>query len=522
MLSVRRLSEAPEINAPQQVVAPSSANRSPSRWRPATSDQDPLTWNVDGLPIGAELEIASQYGQGTLTWTPTADDIGNHEIELIVSDSGLPPRDAGYIEPADPVPNVSRHRLRIIVRAENAAARTFGLQVDGETIADSGDVLRFDARERTPLAIQLLRRGCRRRGYHRTAGARPAARHAGDCGGQPPVAVLDARPFCGTGQQHRDHAPGLWRFSVGGSDGMAKLQPYGPGHGGQCQPGAASCRCRSKLVNEGETLHFTVRASDADHDAVQFALLHDEKHAIGVEFNAASGSFEWTPDQDTVDNGNADSRPYTFTFSASDGLAVATQQVQVRVFDLNRRPQISVGNHAVAVGDTLSLPVVFDGSVSNGIAVFDPDGPIQSQALALSFANLPTGATYDSHTQRLTWTPGPGQIGDTLVTAQVYDGRPGANASSTHSFVLRAVVDLAAQPPQILISTTPSLPVNPGQLLMVSVRAEALGGIAQLAVELRSNENEALAERRARRRRTPAIDATHSRSDRPAGDRHRS
>jgi hypothetical protein len=365
-----------------------------------------------------------------------------------------------------------------------------GLQVDGERIADNGGTLRVDAREGTPLAIDFFGDDADADFIDWQMLDLPPGMQAIAVDNHLSLSWTPDR-FAAQGGNTATIAPGLWRFSVGGSDGMATFSRTLEVAVANVNQAPRLLPLPLQLVNEGETLHFTVRAADADHDAVQLALLHDDSTPPGVAFNPASGSFEWTPDQDTVDNGNADSRPYTFTFRASDGLAVATQQVQVRVFDRNRRPQINVGNHAVAVGDTLSLPVVFDGSASNGISVFDPDGPIQSQALTLSFANLPTGATYDSHTQRLTWTPGPGQIGDTLVTAQVYDGRPGANASSTHSFVLRAVADLAAQPPQILISTTPSLPVNPGQLLLVSVRAEAWSGMAQLAVELRSNESEA-------------------------------
>ncbi|MER2625129.1 MAG: putative Ig domain-containing protein, partial [Accumulibacter sp.] len=489
VLSVQSFSEAPQINAPRQVVA---VVGQPLAVAVAASDldQDPLTWFVDGLPLGAELRLASQYGQATLAWTPTADDVGNHEIELIVSDSGLPPRDAGYIEPADPVPNVSRHRLRIVVRAENAAPELVGLQVDGERIADNGGTLRVDAREGTPLAIDFFGDDADADFIDWQMLDLPPGMQAIAVDNHLSLSWTPDR-FAAQGSNTATIAPGLWRFSVGGSDGMATFSRTLEVAVANVNQAPRLLPLPLQLVNEGETLNFTVRAADADHDAVQLALLHDDSTPPGVAFNPASGSFEWTPDQDTVDNGNADSRPYTFSFSASDGLAVATQQVQVRVFDRNRRPQINVGNHAVAVGDTLSLPVVFDGSASNGISVFDTDGTIQSQALTLGFANLPTGAIYDSHTQRLTWTPGPGQIGDTLVTAQVYDGRPGANASSTHSFVLRAVPDLAAQPPQILISATPSLPVNPGQLLLVSVRADAWSGIARLAVEVRSNADEA-------------------------------
>jgi hypothetical protein len=79
----------------------------------------------------------------------------------------------------------------------------------------------------------------------------------------------------------------------------------------------------------------------------------------------------WHPD---AANGGDDSRPYRFTFRASDGRAVTAQIVEVRVFDVNRSPRVRVGNHAVVVGDTASIPVVFGDAAPTGIALDDPDG----------------------------------------------------------------------------------------------------------------------------------------------------
>jgi hypothetical protein len=42
---------------------------------------------------------------------------------------------------------------------------------------------------------------------------------------------------------------------------------------------------------------------------------------------------------------------------ATDGSATTTQSVQVRVFDVNRVPRLTVSNHAVVISQTLSIPV---------------------------------------------------------------------------------------------------------------------------------------------------------------------
>ena len=150
--------------------------------------------------------------------------------------------------------------------------------------------------------------------------------------------------------------PGHWRFSVTASDGMATFSRAIEIVVANANQAPRILPMPLQLIEEGETLAFTVVASDADRDAVQLSLVHDQGTPAGVSFNASNGRFEWTP-EDVVDNSIADSRSYTLSFRANDGRgadnSISTQSVQLRVFDVNRRPQISVGNHAVVIGDCL-------------------------------------------------------------------------------------------------------------------------------------------------------------------------
>ncbi|MCM8597201.1 MAG: putative Ig domain-containing protein, partial [Candidatus Accumulibacter sp.] len=504
VLSVRSLTIPPRITAPYQVVAivgqPLALPLLAS-----DADQDPLHWRADDLPPAATLTPGTQYGHATLSWIPTAEDVGNHEVELIVTDSGLPPQDAGYVNPAQPVPNVTRQNLRVVVRTANVAPTLVGVRVNGETLADHDDGLAIAAAEGVPLAIDFF---------------------AGDADGDPIDWQIADQPrgmsvtsdgngyslrwtpdaFAAQDGNAGHDLPGHWRFRVSGGDGAAQFTRQIEISVANVNQAPRLLPIPLQLVDEGHTLSFTVRAFDADHDPLQLSLMRDENTPRGVAFNAASGSFEWTPDQDTVDParspgppGADDSRTFAFTFAASDGQALATQTVQVRVFDVDRRPRISVGNHAVRVGDTLSLPVLFardasDDAVTaagNGIVLADPDGAAQTRSLTISFANLPAGASFDQQRKRLDWTPGPGQIGDTVVTVRASDGLTSGNASASCNFVLRAVANSEANVPTIFISTTPELPANPGQLVIGSVRADAWSGIASLKVERRGSELDA-------------------------------
>ena len=212
---------------------------------------------------------------------------------------------------------------------------------------------------------------------------------------------------------------------------------------------------------------------------------------------------------------------YTFTFTANDRQTTTIRTVQVRVFDVNRVPQITVSNHAVVVGQTLSLPVQMSGNSTSspdgtqwnpgttpsgqgtGILVNDPDGQAQTQALTISFTGLPEGASYDAQYPHpnpppegegtnvaqgaaqtlgcLNWTPGPGQVGDYTITAHAFDGKN----TTSQTFVLRVTSDAAANAPKVLISTTPSLPALPGQTVLATVRADGYSAIQTLSVQVR-------------------------------------
>ena len=193
-------------------------------------------------------------------------------------------------------------------------------------------------------------------------------------------AVFDWTPDLFAAQDGNDGdtpLPGHWRFSVTAGDGVASFTRDIEIAVADTNQAPQILPIPLQLIDEGETLAFTVVASDVDRDAVLLSLVHDQGTPAGVSFNASNGRFEWTPDQNVVDNGSADSHAFSFTFRANDGRtadnSLSTQTVQVRVFDVNRRPQISVSNHAVVVSDTFSVPVAFGGA-SKGIALSDADG----------------------------------------------------------------------------------------------------------------------------------------------------
>jgi Putative Ig domain len=488
VVTVKSATEAPAITAPRQVVAVvGQALSVPVSVRDA--DQDPLTFTAQGLPAGAGLTPLAQYGQAVLGWTPTAADLGVHDVSVEVTDSGLGPRDAGYAQ--DPaaalVPNSAAQTVRVIVRMADAAPELIGLRIDGEAADPGASMTQVSATEGVPLAIELFGRDADLDLIDWSLAGLPAGMTVDVREGSPGSGsfALGWTPdlFAAQSDNLDGTHPGHYRFTVTASDGAARFSRSFEITVANANQVPQILPMPPQLVNEGDTLGFTLTAADADGDALRLALLHDEATPAGVSFDPRSGHFEWTPGQDVVDNAGADSHPFDFTFSASDGDATTLRTVQVRVFDVDRAPRLVAGNHALVVGQSFSLPVQLgtDGAAAGAITAVDDDGAAQTQALAISFEGLPEGAGYDAQTRRLSWVPGPGQVGDYTVTARASDGRNVA----TQSFTLRVVAEAEANAPAVLVSTTPGTPVQPGQTVVATVRAQSYGPMASIAVQVR-------------------------------------
>ncbi|MCB1568557.1 MAG: hypothetical protein KDI69_07090, partial [Xanthomonadales bacterium] len=244
----------------------------------------------------------------------------------------------------------------------------------------------------------------------------------------------------------------------------------------------------TQLVREGETLGFVVTAFDADSDATRIRLIRDENTPLNAYFNPNNGAFEWTPSYGTVDNAVENVRPFRFTLEVTDGSLTSLRELEVRVLDTNRPPVIDAASHQYLVGQDVSLAIErfanaaaweARGDVA-GLAIHDADGEAQSAALTVSFSNLPEGALYDATNGVLRWVPGPGQVGDHLVRATVFDGR---NSRETQ-FVLRVAADAEGLAPKVHVEFTPSGVVLPGQTVLTTVRADSFSRVASVVAEM--------------------------------------
>ena len=304
--------------------------------------------------LRAVIVTEPQYGRATIVWTPTAAQAGVHDISLEVSDSGLPPQDAGYIPDPDvvPVPSVTVRDLRIVVRAANLAPELIALQATGAEIngdALAGSITTVMADEGAPLALEFSAREPDLDAVNWTVEGMPAGMWLEPVAGTDGQSRLVLRWTPGLFAAQSDNAngatPGHYRLVVKAGDGQASATREIDLVVRNVNQAPRLLPMPLQLVSEGETIAFTLLAADADNDAVRLSMLHDAGTPAGVHFDPNSGTFEWTPDAEVVNNAQENNRAFTFNFSATDGTATTLRSVQVRVFDVRNSSGVMPSDH---------------------------------------------------------------------------------------------------------------------------------------------------------------------------------
>jgi hypothetical protein len=170
-----------------------------------------------------------------------------------------------------------------------------------------------------------------------------------------------------------------------------------------------------KSVDEGQTLTFTVSATDPDEDTLTYSASNLPK---GAAFDPATRTFSWTPDYEKAGS-------YSVEFTATDDgtppLSNA-QSVAITVHDVNAPPILDpIGDRSVSEGGTLTFTV-------SGTA--EPDF---KDTLTFSASGLPNGASFDPATRTFSWTPDYSQAGahTGIVFTVTDDGEPPESDSET-------------------------------------------------------------------------------------------
>ena len=202
----------------------------------------------------------------------------------------------------------------------------------------------------------------------------------------------------------------------------------------------------SRSVDEGDSLSFTVTASDPDGDGLTFSA---SNVPTGASFNPSTRVFNWTP-------AFGDAGNYNVTFTVTDDGSPAesdSETVTITVGNVNRPPVLStIGSKSVDEGDLLTFTVTAS----------DPDG----DGLTFSASNVPTGASFNPSTRVFNWTPAFGDASNYNVTFTVTDD--GTPAESDSEVVTISVGNVNRSP---VLSTIGSKSVDEGDLLSFAISA---------------------------------------------------
>ena len=103
----------------------------------------------------------------------------------------------------------------------------------------------------------------------------------------------------------------------------------------------------NKSINVGQTLNFTVSATDPDGNTLNYTA---SNLPFGASFNKSTSTFSWTPTYD-----QAGTYP-NITFQVSDGSSTDSQNVTITVINVNRPPVLDqIAKIVVSEGVTVIL-----------------------------------------------------------------------------------------------------------------------------------------------------------------------
>ncbi|MCE5272953.1 Ig-like domain-containing protein [bacterium] len=324
-------------------------------------DGNPLTLSTPVRPAGSVVTFSA--GSGSFNWTPTSDQVGTHDVTLIVSDGSL----------------TAEKKFTITVLKTNHPPTMAPL---GNRTVSEGGRLDINVLASDPDNDPLL--------YFAT--------------GIPEGATFDASTGLFTFKPTYDQAGSYTvNFKVSDADGLSANQNVQIQVKDFNRPPVFGT-LGNQTVEVGKLLEVMVSASDPDNDVLTFSA----RVPSGAAFDAQTRVLRWIP-------GAQDAGTRQATFSVSDGKGESvTRNISISVTTpnivLNRPPLIDpVGAQVVEAGQSLSFSV----------SASDPE---QSKVI-LTASGVPAGASFTSSTGAFKFTPTYLQAGSYSVTFTASDGQ---------------------------------------------------------------------------------------------------
>ena len=184
----------------------------------------------------------------------------------------------------------------------------------------------------------------------------------------------------------------------------------------------------NKNINEGQLLSFTLSATDANGDSINYAMVSNPNMA-GAILNPVTGLFDWTPNY-------VQSGIYAVTFTATAGSLSNFRSISITVANTDLAPLLtSPNNRSVNEASLLTFT----------LSAVDPDG--DSIVFSMEFGVGPAGGgtnpplpTLNSSTGLFEWTPGYLQAGIYTVTFTADSGVPVLTDSKTITVTVKNVI----------------------------------------------------------------------------------
>ncbi|MEM7165055.1 MAG: putative Ig domain-containing protein [Planctomycetota bacterium] len=403
-VTVSDINQPPQIYSPPVTVAVENA---PYVYDVEANDPDPndtLIYSLVEAPEGATIQGAS----GLILWTPTSLQTGIKTFTVRVTDNGAGGK---FDDQAFSVTVTDMNQPPTItstpgLRAMETEAYLYDIEA---TDPDPGDTFVF------------------------TLVAGPAGAQV-----DPGSGILAWTP--GAGQTGSIQ----FRVRVADSGGLTGDQTFVVVVTDVNQPPVIT----SAPVSSGmETVDYVydVEANDPDpNDTLVYSLINSP---AGSTIDSGTGVITWTP-------GSMQVGPNTFTVRVTDALETVEQVFTVNVVDINQPPVVVSSPIPTAVEQEV---YIYD------VEAEDPD-PQDTLTYALSLG--PDGATIDTQTGIVMWTPSTNQIGLNHFTIRVTDNGAG-NLSAAHFFSV-TVGDVQHSP---TITSQPITSVQERQVYLYDVQA---------------------------------------------------
>lgn len=157
----------------------------------------------------------------------------------------------------------------------------------------------------------------------------------------------------------------------------------------------------NKSIDEGQSLEFTVSATDGNSDSLTYSAT---SLPAGATFNSSERRFSWVPDYSQAGNFNVE-------FVVSDSVYSDSETIAISVANSNRTPEIS-GSPASSVMATATF--------SFTPTAADPDG----DNLTFTVENQPSWAAFNSEDGKLSGAPDESHVGTfSNIRINVSDGQ---------------------------------------------------------------------------------------------------